>query len=146
MLNKATTFKLAPDLTIYLNWSASTAAFVQEWQHRLQLAEAQGGQVEEHLAEAASMVLSTVEQLHNYSAQVLADLYRVSGQLPALGDKLLIGPLELRIEERQFEVSHSGGIEQVAITYCFSIERYRYEAAQHVPLAAAGFSLTSQLV
>jgi hypothetical protein len=146
MLDQNITFQLAPDLTINLNWSARTAAFVQEWQHRFQIAQVPNTQVEEHLIEAASMVLSTIEQLEAFSAQVLADLYCVSGQLPALGDKLLIGPLELRIEERQFEVSHARGIEQVAITYCFGIERYRYQAAQQVPLAAADLALTTQLV
>jgi hypothetical protein len=114
-------FYLAPDLAIHLNWSAHTASFTQEWRHRLQVAEVSGAQAEEHVIEATSMVLSTVEQLDERTAQVLTDLYRLSGQLPAPTDKILVGPLELRVEGRQFEVGRSGGIEQVAVTYCLDI-------------------------
>lgn len=134
-------FYLAPDLAIHLNWSAHTAAFTQEWRHRLQVAEVSGTQAEEHVIEAASMVLATVEHLDDLTTQVLTDLYHLSGQLPAPKDKLLIGPLELRVEKRQFVVSHQEGIEQVAITYCIDIVRYRYEAAQLVSLPAISFPL-----
>ncbi|MGI4759823.1 MAG: hypothetical protein ACRYF0_03890 [Janthinobacterium lividum] len=120
-------FYLAPDLAIHLIWSAHIASFTQEWRHRLQVAEVSCTQAEEHMIEAASMVLSTVEQLDERTAQVLTDLYRLSGQLPAPTDKLLVGPLELRVEERQFATSRQGGSEQVAVTYYLKIERYRYE-------------------
>lgn len=93
------------------------------------------------MVEAASMVLSTIEQLDDYTAQALTDLYRLSGQLPAPTDKFLIGPLELRVEERQFAVSRQGGSEQVEITYYFDIMRYRYETAQPMSLSAASLLL-----
>lgn len=82
------------------------------------------------------MVLSTIEHLDDYTAQVLTDLYRLSGQLPALGDRLLVGVLVLRVEERQFAVNRQADTEQVAVTYCIDIVRYRYEAAQLVSLSA----------
>lgn len=72
------------------------------------------------------MVLGTIEQLNSCTAQVLANLYRLSRQLPALGDRLLVGPLELRVEGRQFLVSHPGGVEQVQARYSLCVERYRY--------------------
>jgi hypothetical protein len=139
-------FHLALDLAIHLNWSAHTAIFTQEWQRRLQTTEVSGAQVEEHVVEAASIVLSTIEHLDDYTAHVLTDLYRLIGQLPAPTDKFLVGPLELRVEERQFAVSRQGGSEQVVVTYCLKIERYRYEVRQMLeePLATS-FVLNSSL-
>ena len=141
MLSQQAVFPLTPNLTLTLGWAARTPAFVQEWQNRLQAAEQVSDQIGEHVVEATSMVLSTVEHLDERTAQVLTDLYRLSGQLPAPTDKLLVGPLELRVEERQFVVSHQKGIKQVAITYCIDIVRYRYEAAQLVSLSAIRFPL-----
>lgn len=135
-------FYLAPALAIHLNWSASTATFTQEWLHRLQVAEVSSVQAEEYVAEAASIVLSAVEHLDEYTAQVLTDLYNLSGLLPAPKDKLLVGPLELRVEERQFAVSSHGGSEHVAITYYLKIERYRYEAVQPTSFSVTNFSVT----
>ncbi len=88
------------------------------------------------------MVLSTIEQLDDRTAQVLTDLYRLSGQVPAPMDKFLVGPLELRVEERQFAVSHQGSNEQVVITYCLDIVRYRYEAMRSTS-AITDFSVAS---
>lgn len=123
-------FQLTLDTTISLHWSARTATFAQEWQHRLQTTEVSGVQAEEHVIEAASMVLSAVEQLDDHTAQVLTALYRLNGQLPAPTDKLLVGLLELRVDERQFEVSSQGDNEQVVITYRLDIVRYRYGSQQ----------------
>jgi hypothetical protein len=94
------------------------------------------------MVEAASMVLATVEYLDEYATQVLTDLYRLSGQLPAPTDKFLVGPLELRVEERQFAVSRQEGGEQVAVTYCLDIIRYRYEAVQPTSFFVTDFFAT----
>lgn len=126
MLDFPSPFQPGPDLAVRLSWAAPTTAFVQDWQHRLQTAEVSGVQAGEHIVEAALMVLGTIEQLDSCTAQVLTDLYRLSGQLPALGDRLLVGPLELRVEERQFSVNRPGGIEQVQVRYCLCVEKYRY--------------------
>jgi hypothetical protein len=120
----------APGLTVQLRWSAHTAVFIQQWQQRLRTAEVPIGQPEEHMAEAATQVLHKVEHLNDYTAQVLASLYQAGRQLPAPGDRLLVEPLVLRVEERQLAASHPGGNEQVDVTYCFTIERYRYEEQQ----------------
>jgi len=130
MLDYKTRYQLALNLELLLHWAAGTPAFVKEWQLRFQAAEQAATQVEEHIAEAASVVLGTIEQLDDRTAQVLTDLYRLSGQLPAPMDKFLVGPLELRVEERQFAVGRRGGAEQVAITYHLNIVQYRYEVAQ----------------
>ena len=119
-----------PGLTVQLRWSAQTAVFVQQWQHRLRTAKEPTEQLGEHLAEAAGQVIHTVEHLDDYTTQVLASLYRAGRQLPAPGDRLLVEPLVLRVEERQLATSHPGGNEQVDVTYCFTIERYRYEEQQ----------------
>lgn len=87
------------------------------------------------------MVLNTVEHLDDYTTQVLNDLYRLSGQLPAPTDKLIVGPLELRVDERQFAMNYQGDTEQVDITYYFDTVRYRYETAQPMSLSAISFSL-----
>jgi len=136
-----TAFYLAPDLAIHLKWSAGVATFAQEWQRRLQAAEVSGAQTGEHLVEAASLVLSTVEHLDEYTARALADIHRFSGQLPAPMDKLLVGPLELRVEERQFAVGRQGGSEQVTVNYCFDIVRYRYEAMETTTAIAINLPL-----
>ena len=92
--------------------------------------------------EAASMVLSTVEQLDERTTQVLTDLYRLSGQLLAPTDKILFGPLELRVEGRRFEVGNSGGIEQAAVAYCLNIVRCCYETVQLAPFSVIDFLVT----
>lgn len=120
----------APGLTVQLRWSAHTTVFVQQWQHRLRTAKVPPEQLGEHIAEAAMQVLHTVEHLNDYTAQVLASLYHAGRQLPAPGDRLLVEPLVLRVEERQLATSHPGGNEQVDVAYCFAIERYRYEEQQ----------------
>lgn len=137
-----TALYLAPDLAINLKWSAGVATFTQERQHRIQVAEVSGAQAKEHMMESASMVLGAVEQLSERTAQILTDLYRFRGQLPVPTDKILVGPLELRVEGRQFEVGHSGGIEQVAVAYCLNIVRYRYETTQTVPFSVVDFLVT----
>ena len=119
-----------PGLTVQLRWSAQTAVFVQQWQHRLHTAEEPTEQLGEHIAEAAGQVLHAVEHLNDYTAKVLASLYRAGRQLPAPGDRLLVEPLVLRVEERQLATSHPGGNEQVDVAYCLTIERYRYEEQQ----------------
>jgi hypothetical protein len=130
MLDSKTPYQLAPNLELFLHWAAGTPSFAKEWQLRFQAAEQAAKQVEEHIADAASVVLGTIERLDDRTAQVLTDLYCLSGQLPALMDKFLVGPLELRVEERQFAVGRRGGAEQVAVTYHLKIERYRYETRQ----------------
>lgn len=146
MLHQPSFFQPASAITVHLNWSTKTAAFVQEWQqrsHSLELPDAPSG---DHLAEATSVVLGAVEQLDDHIAQALTDLYRVSGQLPTRGDKLLVGPLELRVEERQFEVTRLGGQEQVAVTYCLDIERYRYETLYPAPSLVSDLALSALAV
>ena len=130
MLDSKTRYQLAPNLELFLHWAAGTPAFAKEWQLCFQAAEQAATQVEEHIAEAVSVVLGTIEQLDDRTAQVLTDLYRLSGQLPAPIDKFLVGPLELRVEERQFAVGRRGGAEQVTVTYHLKIERYRYKTRQ----------------
>lgn len=93
------------------------------------------------MVEAAPMVLNTIEHLDDYTTQVLNGLYRLSGQLPAPTDKLLVGPLELRVDERQFAMSYQGSNKQLDITYYFDIVRYRYETAQPMSLPAISLSL-----
>jgi hypothetical protein len=123
MLDSRSLFRLGPYLAVYLNWAAHTNAFVKELQRRLQTAEVAGTQAKEHMVEAASMVLGTIEQFDNCTAHVLTDLYRFSGQLPALGDRLLVGLLVLRVDERQFLANYPSGVEQVQVRYSLCVER-----------------------
>jgi len=83
------------------------------------------------------MVLSTIEHLDDYTDQVLTDLYRLSGQLPAPGDRLIVGPLVLRVEERQFSVSYSGGVEQGEVHYSLCVEKYRYASTPAITSATS---------
>lgn len=126
MLDSPSFFQLGLGLVVHLSWAAHTTAFVQDWQRCLQATEVAGVQYEEHMVEAASMVMGTAEQLDSRTAQFLTDLYQLSGQLPALSDRLLVGPLELRVGERQFLTSHLGGVEQAQVHYSLCVERYRY--------------------
>ena len=144
MLDYKTRYQLALNLELLLHWAAGTPAFVKEWQLRFQAAEQAATQVLEHIAEAASVVLGTIEQLDDRTVQVLTDLYRLSGQLPAPMDNFLVGPLELRVEGRQFAVGRRGGAEQMAVTYHLKIERYRYETRQQLEESLeTPFTLTS---
>lgn len=83
--------------------------------------------------------MSAVEQLDDNTMRILRHIYELSGQLPATTEKLFVGPLELRVEERQFAVSHQEGVKQLAITYHFDIVRYRYESPHAVPSSTADF-------
>ena len=68
MLDSQSSFQPSTDLVVVLTWAAHTTTFVQDWQRRLQAAETPGTHAEQHVLEAASMVLGTVEQLDTYAA------------------------------------------------------------------------------
>jgi hypothetical protein len=128
MLQLNESWLLAPDLTVCVQWSPRVTDFVQEWQHRGRLAEEAPIKDLAYTALASSSVLGHIEQGAFYVPQALSTLFQVGGQLPALGDILLVEALELRVDERRITVSHSGPCRQVAIAYALGIERYRYDA------------------
>lgn len=139
MLPPPAFYLLTLNTNVHIHWSARAAVFVHEWQCRLQTATVSGLQAGDHALEAASLVMSAVEQLDDNTMRILRHIYELSGQLPATTEKLFVGPLELRVEERQFAVSHQEGVKQLAITYHFDIVRYRYESPHAVPSSTADF-------
>jgi hypothetical protein len=137
MLPPPAFYLLTLNTNVHIHWSARAAVFVHEWQRRLQTATVSGPQAGDHVLEAASLVMSAVEQLDDHTAQVLRDIYRLSGQLPAVTERFFVGLLELRVEERHFVMSRQEGVEHLAITYYFDIVRYRYETIHALSFATA---------
>jgi hypothetical protein len=114
---------LAPDLAFTVQWSDRVADFTAIWEQRL--ADALPGP--DHLLDAALTVQSGIEQRQHQTEDTLADVYRVSGQLPATGDEVLVGALVMRVDQRDFVTTYTAGIPRVTVAFRMGIERYRYE-------------------
>ena len=121
---------LAPDFFLAVRWSARIIDFVEKWERRQSQAHLKGPS--EFWSEAADDALDGVRQGHHLTQELVATTYRLSGVLPAPGDILLVGPLEIRVDQRHFTTRQAGGVDQAEVIIYLGVERYRYET-QEVP-------------
>ncbi len=119
---------LAPGFTLIVRWSARITDFVDEWQQRQ--ARANPARPLEFWAEAADAALGGVEQGHHQALDVLADIYRTSGLLPAVGDLLVVEALEMKVDHRRFTRRRVGGVAHTEVLLYLGVERYIYETRQ----------------
>ena len=115
---------VAPDLAIIVQWSDRVTDFVAKWEQHLD----NSTPGPDHLLYAAETVQSSIKQRQHRTEDTLADVYRVSGQLPATGDEVMIGALVMRVDQRDFVTTYIGGNPHVTIVFRMGIERYRYGA------------------
>lgn len=116
------------NITLRVIWSDRVSSFAQEWAQRL--TDSATGPDPDHWGSAASSVLGTLEQ-QAYVAEFIAIQYRVTGQLPTIGDQLQVDSLDLRVDGRIFErprpvVGPEGLEESVEVTYVLGVDQYRY--------------------
>jgi hypothetical protein len=117
---------LAPNFFLIVRWSARIVDFVEEWQKRQIQAPMKSPLA--FTSEAADVVLGGVEQGQHQAQELLATTYRLSGLLPAPGDILLVGPLEMRVDQRHFTTRQLGEVAQAEVVIYLGVERYRYES------------------
>jgi len=132
VLNQDSAF-IAPNLALTVRWSPRVVDFVAEWES-LQ-ARAHSTPPHEHWGHAASAALSGVEQGLWMAHEALAVIHRLTHQLPEHGDLLLLGPLEVRVDQRHFLPRQAGGVSHAEVVYYLGVEKYRFQT-EEVPFAS----------
>jgi hypothetical protein len=118
-----TPVQLAPGLAVYIHWTTQVWDFIDSWQRKL--AEAQEYREPKDRVAVAEATINGVRQGRGNITRAMEDIYRLTGQLPASGELLIIGPLEVRVHKRVFETRRVRGVTHIDMEYYFNVEHYR---------------------
>jgi hypothetical protein len=125
MLHDDEPLLLAPNFSLIVRWSARVDDFVHDWERRQ--FQYHPERPLEFWAEAAMSALSGVEQGRHQAQGIMADFYRLGGLLPAVGDLLVVEPLDLKVDQRNITRRQAGEATHVEVVVYLGVERYRYE-------------------